>query len=826
MKTTQRIDLDLYNAQTFNEKIQWLKLYDSTPIKTRLADKYLVRDWVKEKIGEEYLIPLLGVYDKFEDINFNKLPNQFVIKCNHGSGWNIIVKDKTQLDLTEAKNKLNGWMNENFAFKAGYELHYRDIKPKIVIEKYIDEIGTALYDYRFFCFNGKVEQIWLDVYSGTPNHKRKIYDRNWQELNIIVKWPRLETVVPKPHNLKEMINLAETMSKGFALVRVDFYDVNDKIYFGEMTFTSMSGTGIFEPAVEDLKLGKKIKLPKLAYDIDTGQYYKAPRRSRLKTGLFFPYYLLRWLKQKINSFNKQITEIKQRLQIMRIDVKNFGTSDNNIVVVGKNIITSQPAWFTDKQGTGTIVESSDLKQKLTINIVKDGILRLIFRGQDKKNSKGVRKKVWIDYQSIKIDGKEILSSPVKTWHDEPYRYEMSVKDGQIVNVEIKQIPHQYDQNELKWLIKLFNPNLPDLDKVSKIVHRKFKYRGGLFYQKQTKEHKKIYICGIQVYNARMKGTPMNEKTVESSLLQRIMQKAKSLNPSSKEIEQTLQEMRIDVKNYGASDNDIVVTGKNIKTNKPKWFINEKGVGAVIETSNSRQKLSIKIIKDGKLQFSFRGQDKKNSKGVRMPVWIDYKSIKIDGKEILSSPIKTWHDEPYRYEMAVKDGQTIGVEIKQTSHEYTKAELNALINEMYPNLKDLENISNKVYRKFKHNKGLGYLLFHKKKTDTDPSFESRFAELSSKIKKMQSDMEVQQKELLQKVNEQMTSQINTKLEKVLSQMSKEIEKIQTDVKGLQTELMQKIDEQQSVINNLQAWQTEQSQKTTSKSARIIKFKRSL
>ena len=548
--------------------------------------------------------------------------------------------------------------------------------------------------------------------------------------------------------------------------------------------------------------------------------------NKIKIYLSFFYPLIYWVKQKIKSFNAQITEIKQNLQEMRIDVKNFGTSDNNIVVTGKNIKTNKSKWLTDEQGVGTVVETSNLKQKLTINIVKDGILQLIFRGQDKKNSQGVRKKVWIDYQSIKIDGKEILSSPVKTWHDEPYRYEMAVKDEQIVNVEIKQIPHQYDQNELKWLIKLFNPNLPNLDKVSKIVHRKFKYRGGLFYQKQTKEHKKIYICGIQVYNARMRGAPMNKKTVKSSLLQRIMQKAKSLNPSSKEIEQTLQKMRIDVKNYGASDNDIVVTGKNIKTNKPKWFINEKGVGAVIEASNSKQKLSIKIIKDGKLQFSFRGQDKKNSKGVRMPVWIDYKSIKIDGKEILSSPIKTWHDEPYRYEMEVKDGQTIGVEIKQTSHEYTKAELNALINEMYPNLKDLENISNKVYRKFKHNKGLGYLLFHKKKTDTDPSFESRFAEFSSKIKKMQSDMEVHQKELLQKVNEQMTSQINTKLEKVLSQMSKEIEKIQTDVKGIQTELMQKIDDQQSVINNFQAWQTEQSQKTTSKSARIIKFKRSL
>ena len=262
------------NPQTFNEKIQWLKLYDSTPIKTRLADKYLVRDWVKEKIGEEYLIPLLGVYDDFEEIDFDKLPNQFVIKCNHGSGYNIVVKNKSELDLNETKIKINNWMNENFAFKVGCELHYRDIQPKIVIEEFLDEISESLYDYRFFCFNGKVELIWLDVGSGTPEHKRKIYDKNWNELNIIVKWPKLETNIPKPQNLEKMIKLSEIMSKDFALVRVDFYNVNEKIYFGEMTFTSMSGTGKWSDERYDLKFGQMIALPNLAYNIDTGEYYE------------------------------------------------------------------------------------------------------------------------------------------------------------------------------------------------------------------------------------------------------------------------------------------------------------------------------------------------------------------------------------------------------------------------------------------------------------------------------------------------------------------------------------------------------------------------
>lgn len=269
-------NINYNNPITYNEKMQWLKIYDSTPMKTKLADKYLVRDWVKEKIGEEYLIPLLGVYDNFDEIDFDKLPNQFVIKCNHGCGYNIIVKDKTLFDKEEAEEKINKWMLINYAFRWGMELYYRDIQPKIIIEKYLDEISSDVCDYRFFCFNGKVEQIWFDIWSGTPAHKRKIYDTNWKELNIKVKWPRYEKEIPKPKKLNEMIMLAEKMSKDFAFVRVDFYYVNDKIYFGEMTFTSMSGSGKFEPEIENIKLGNKIKLPKLAYNIDNCQYYKVP----------------------------------------------------------------------------------------------------------------------------------------------------------------------------------------------------------------------------------------------------------------------------------------------------------------------------------------------------------------------------------------------------------------------------------------------------------------------------------------------------------------------------------------------------------------------
>ena len=142
--------LDLISPKSFNEKIQWLKLYNSTPLKTILADKYLVRNYVKEKIGEGYVLPLLGVYDSFEEIDFDKLPNEFVLKANHGSGWNLIVKDKMDIDYNDAKKKFFVWTRTNFAFKNGFELHYANILPKLIVEEY----HPCKYEYQFWCFNG------------------------------------------------------------------------------------------------------------------------------------------------------------------------------------------------------------------------------------------------------------------------------------------------------------------------------------------------------------------------------------------------------------------------------------------------------------------------------------------------------------------------------------------------------------------------------------------------------------------------------------------------------------------------------------------------
>lgn len=256
------VKLNLEKPTTLTEKIQWLKLYDSTPEKTRLADKYLVRDWIKETIGEKYLIPLLGVWERFEDIDFNTLPDKFALKCNHGSACNIIVTDKAKLDLADAQKKFQKWLNTNYAYFSG-ELHYKTIKPLIIAEKYIENVG-GLQDYRFYCFNGEPKMVWLDVFSGTPNHKRNIYDMNWKPIPVKCKWPaRKPDENKKPACFDEMVSLAKIMSHDFCFVRVDFYEVDGKVYFGEMTFTPMSGEADFEPKEYNKTFGDMLILPKV-----------------------------------------------------------------------------------------------------------------------------------------------------------------------------------------------------------------------------------------------------------------------------------------------------------------------------------------------------------------------------------------------------------------------------------------------------------------------------------------------------------------------------------------------------------------------------------
>ena len=240
--------LNIDTPRTFNEKIQWMKVYDQDPLKTLLADKYLVRDWVKKKIGEEYLIPLLAVYRSADEIDFDALPNSFVLKANHGSHMNYIVRDKSNENLDEIRRIARKWMKINFAFICGYELHYNDIPRVLIVEKYIGTMDSALPDYKFWCFDGKCHFIELVTKDLNQPHSA-MYDRQWNRLHFTTgTYPLIEESIPMPEALPDMIKTAEKLAEGFPHVRVDLYLLdNGEIKFGEMTFTTSSGKCRWNP---------------------------------------------------------------------------------------------------------------------------------------------------------------------------------------------------------------------------------------------------------------------------------------------------------------------------------------------------------------------------------------------------------------------------------------------------------------------------------------------------------------------------------------------------------------------------------------------------
>ena len=253
-------DLDLNDPKTFSEKIQWLKIYDVTPEKTRLCDKYLVREWIRERIGEEYLVPLIGAWDNAEEIDFQKLPEQFVLKTNHSSGWNIVVTNKSELDINKTKRKLDRWMNTDFATFMGYEMQYRDVKRKIIAEEYIGDGVNELDDFKVMCFHGEPRVIWIDRGRHT-DHRRNLYNEHWEKLPVTMLVPNLENDPPAPATLSKMWEIAKILSKGFICARIDFFEVNGKLYFGEITFTSGSGLSDFDPPEVNREWGDLMHLP-------------------------------------------------------------------------------------------------------------------------------------------------------------------------------------------------------------------------------------------------------------------------------------------------------------------------------------------------------------------------------------------------------------------------------------------------------------------------------------------------------------------------------------------------------------------------------------
>lgn len=256
-----RKKLNLSNPKTFNEKIQWLKLYDRNNLYNIMVDKYEVKKYVADIIGSDYIIPTLGVYEKFNEINFDILPNQFVIKCTHDSCGLVIVKNKDKMNIDEIKKKINKCLKNNY-FYVGREWPYKNVKPRIIIEPYLeDKKYGELRDYKFFSFSGKVEFLFIATNrQGNGDTFFDFYDKNFNHLNIINGHPMNPNTPEKPVNYYKMIELAEKLSRGFKQIRVDFYEVNGKVYFGELTFYHWSGFVPFNPNEWDEKLGEYIKL--------------------------------------------------------------------------------------------------------------------------------------------------------------------------------------------------------------------------------------------------------------------------------------------------------------------------------------------------------------------------------------------------------------------------------------------------------------------------------------------------------------------------------------------------------------------------------------
>lgn len=256
-------ELNLGSPQTFNEKLQWLKLHDRKPEYTTMVDKYAVKKYVADIIGEEYIIPTLGVWNHFDEIDFDKLPNQFVLKCTHDSGGIVICKDKNKLDLKLAKKKMEKCLKRNY-YWSSREWPYKDVKPRIIAEQYIEDNNKEgfLTDYKFFCFNGKMKCMYVSVNSHTAKQKIQFFDRNYNLLPIRRDdYLVFDEIPKKPNHLDDMIKIAEQLSRNIPHTRIDFYYIQNRIYFGEITFFTGSGFIPFSEKKWDYKLGSWIKLP-------------------------------------------------------------------------------------------------------------------------------------------------------------------------------------------------------------------------------------------------------------------------------------------------------------------------------------------------------------------------------------------------------------------------------------------------------------------------------------------------------------------------------------------------------------------------------------
>lgn len=259
IKMGKKLNLD--NPQTYNEKLQWIKLYDRREEYTRMVDKYEVKDYVSKIIGEEYIIPTLSVWNNENEIDFDSLPNQFVLKCTHDSGGLVICKDKSKLNKEAVKKKLAECLKHSF-FWGMREWPYKNVKPRVIAEQYMEDETGELRDFKFFCFDGEVKALFIAT-DRTKSEETKFdfFDEDFNHLAFTNGHPNAEIPPSKPVCFEEMKSLAAKLSKGIPQVRVDFYEIRGKVYFGEMTFFHWSGMTPFVPEEWDYTFGSWIKLP-------------------------------------------------------------------------------------------------------------------------------------------------------------------------------------------------------------------------------------------------------------------------------------------------------------------------------------------------------------------------------------------------------------------------------------------------------------------------------------------------------------------------------------------------------------------------------------
>lgn len=253
--------LNLKNPQTFSEKLQWLKLYDRRPDYTTMVDKYAVKKYVADIIGEEYIIPTLGVWDNFDDIDFDSLPNQFVLKTTHGGGNTgvVICKDKSTFNIEAARTKMNRSFKQNI-YRSFREWPYKNVPKRIIAEKYVTDSKGELNDYKFFCFNGE-PKVMLMATERKTGVKFDYFDTDFNHLPFEQGGPNSNKKLERPACMDKMIELSRMLAQNIAHVRVDLYDVDGKIYFGELTFFDSSGLAEFYPEEWNYKFGSLLCLP-------------------------------------------------------------------------------------------------------------------------------------------------------------------------------------------------------------------------------------------------------------------------------------------------------------------------------------------------------------------------------------------------------------------------------------------------------------------------------------------------------------------------------------------------------------------------------------